>query len=158
MSDDNTPGATPVRRPAPPPPPGFRPVEAARPAPPPPPGFRPVQSEARQLAESDPFLARTAERVAGAVDTATDIGEGILSGGVNFVQGIAELPAIGFDAAFDTNTARAVTDFFEPARDFVQPEGTAGRVAADLTAFGAAFIPLAGWLSRGPRTAELVHA
>jgi hypothetical protein len=158
MSDDNTPGATPVRRPAPPPPPGFRPVEAARPAPPPPPGFRPVQSEARQLAESDPFLARTAERVAGAVDTATDIGEGILSGGVNFVQGIAELPAIGFDAAFDTNTARAVTDFFEPARDFVQPEGTAGRVAADLTAFGAAFIPLAGWLSRASQGARLAKA
>jgi hypothetical protein len=163
MADDTTPAAAPAPRPAPPLPSGFRPVEtpaapAPRPAPPLPSGFRPVESEARRLVEGDSFLSRTADRVAGAVDVATDIGEGILSGGVNFVQGIAELPAIGFDAAFDTNTARAVTDFFEPARDFVQPEGTAGRVAADLTTFGAAFIPLAGWLSRASQSARLAKA
>ena len=118
----------------------------------------PTTSAARQLMESDSALARTAERVAGAVDTATDIGEGILSGCVNFVQGIAELPAIGFDAAFDTNTARAVSTFFEPIQEFVQPEGTAGRVAADLTAFGATFIPVAGWLSRASQGARLARA
>ena len=118
----------------------------------------PTTSAARELAESDPFLARTAERVAGAVDVATDIGEGILSGGVNFVQGLAELPAIGFDAAFDTNTARAVSNFFEPIQEFVQPEGTAGRVAADLTSFGATFIPFAGWLSRASQAARLAKA
>jgi hypothetical protein len=118
----------------------------------------PTTSAARELAESDPFLARTAERVAGAVDVATDIGEGILSGGVNFVQGLAELPAIGFDAAFDTNTSRAVSNFFEPIQEFVQPEGTAGRVAADLTSFGATFIPFAGWLSRASQAARLAKA
>ena len=101
------------------------------------------------------FLSRTADRVAGAVDTATDIGEGILSGGLSFVEGVAQLPAIGFDAAFDTNTSRAVSNFFEPIQDFVAPETTAGRVTADLTAFGATFIPFAGWLSRASRAAQL---
>jgi hypothetical protein len=115
----------------------------------------PPTSAARQLVENDSALARTAERVAGAVDVATDIGEGIISGGVNLVQGLAELPAIGFDAAFDTNTANAVSNFFEPIQDFVGPEGTAGRVAADITTFGATFIPFAGWLSRASRAARL---
>jgi hypothetical protein len=118
----------------------------------------PPASAARQLVESDSALARTAERVAGAVDTATDIGQGIISGGVNFVQGLAELPAIGFDAAFDTNTASAVSNFFEPIQEFVAPETTAGRVTADLTTFGAAFIPFAGWLSRASRSARLAKA
>jgi hypothetical protein len=115
----------------------------------------PPASAARELVENDSALARTAARVAGAVDVATDIGEGIISGGVNFIQGLAELPAIGFDAAFDTNTASAVSGFFEPIQEFVAPEGTAGRVAADLTTFGATFIPFAGWLSRASRAARL---
>jgi len=121
------------------------------------PAFAPP-SAARQLVENDSALARTAERVAGAVDVATDIGEGIISGVVNLAQGIAELPAIGFDAAFDTNTAGAVSNFFEPIQDFVGPEGTAGRVTADLTTFGASFIPFAGWLSRAGRAARLAKA
>jgi hypothetical protein len=103
----------------------------------------------------DTFLSRTADRVSSAVDTASDIGEGIISGAFSFAEGVTQLPAIGFDAAFDTNTSRAVSDFFKPIQAGVQPEGTAGRVAADLTAFGATFIPFAGWLSRASRAAQL---
>jgi hypothetical protein len=118
------------------------------------PAFEPP-SAARQLVENDSALARTAERVAGAVDVATDIGEGIISGGFSFAEGLAQLPAIGFDAAFNTNTSRAVSNFFEPIQEFVGPERAAGRVAADLTAFGVTFIPFAGWLSRASRAAQL---
>jgi hypothetical protein len=121
------------------------------------PQFAP-RTEAQRLAEEDPFLARTAQRVAGAVDTVTDIGEGILSGGVNFAQGLAELPAIGFDAAFGTNSSRAVRDFFAPVQEFAAPETTAGRVAADLTAYGVTFVPIAGWLSRAAQGARLAKA
>jgi len=92
------------------------------------------------------------------VDVATDIGEGILSGGVSFAQGLAELPAIGFDFAFDTNTARGVSDLFKPIQAAAQPEGTAGRVAADITAFGATFLPFAGWLSRAAQGARALKA
>jgi len=118
----------------------------------------PTVDAAKEMPESDSLMARTAERVAGAVDVATDIGEGILSGATSFAQGLAELPAIGFDLAFDTNTAGAVSDFFKPIQEGVQPEGTAGKVAADLTGFGATFIPFAGWLSRASQGARLARA
>ena len=151
MADENIPA----------PPPGFRPVQAPSAAAPPP-GFRPVGDTPGAAApapgENDSFLTRTADRVAGAVDVATDIGEGILSGGVSFAQGLAELPAIGFDFAFDTNTARGVSDLFKPIQAAAQPEGTAGRVAADITAFGATFLPFAGWLSRAAQGARALKA
>jgi hypothetical protein len=118
----------------------------------------PTTSAARELAESDPFLARTSERVAKAVDNATDISKGVLSGGVSVVEGLATLPTIAFDTVFDTNSTRAVTDFFAPIQDTIGPQGTAGRVTADLTAFGAGFIPLAGWLSRASQASRLAKA
>lgn len=113
-------------------------------------------------APNNPFMAAptvsVADRVSAAVDTASDIGEGIRSGAVNFAQGLAELPAIGFDIAFDTNTAGAVSDFFQPIQDAVRPEGVAGAVTADLTTFGIGFIPVAGWLSRAAQGARLARA
>jgi hypothetical protein len=118
----------------------------------------PTVSAARQLVADDAFLARTANRVAGAVDTATDISKGVLSGGVTAVEGLATLPTIALDAVFDTDATRAVTNFFEPIQDVIGPQGTAGRVTADLTAFGAGFIPLAGWLSRASRASRLAQA
>lgn len=88
-------------------------------------------------------------------DTFEDIGKGIYSGIVSVPQGIAELGALGLDAAFDTNTSRAVTEAFEA----IKPElDTAGQVTEDLVAFGAGFIPIAGWLGRAGQAAKLAKA
>ena len=84
-------------------------------------------------------------------DTFEDIGKGIYSGIVSVPQGIVELGALGVDAALDTNTSRAVTKAFE----YIKPElGTAGEVTEDLVAFGAGFIPIAGWLGKAGQAAK----
>lgn len=88
-------------------------------------------------------------------DTFEDIGKGIYSGIVSVPQGIAELGALGIDALFDTNSSRTVTDAFE----YIKPElGTAGEVTEDLVAFGAGFIPIAGWLGKAGQAAKAVNA
>lgn len=85
-------------------------------------------------------------------DVAEDIGKGIYSGIVSVPQGIAELGALGLDAALDTNTSRAVTKAFE----YIKPDelGTAGEVTEDIVAFGAGFIPIAGWLGKAGQAAK----
>jgi hypothetical protein len=88
-------------------------------------------------------------------DTFEDIGKGIYSGVVSVPQGIAELGALGIDAALDTNLSRGVTDAFE----YIKPElGTAGEVTEDLVAFGAGFIPIAGWLGKAGQAAKAANA
>lgn len=88
-------------------------------------------------------------------DTFEDIGKGIYSGIVSVPQGIAELGALGIDAALDTNLSRGVTDAFE----YIKPElGTAGEVTEDLVAFGAGFIPIAGWLGKAGQAAKAANA
>jgi hypothetical protein len=84
-------------------------------------------------------------------DTFEDIGKGIYSGIVSVPQGIVELGALGVDAALDTNTSKTVTDAFE----YIKPElGTAGEVTEDIVAFGAGFIPIAGWLGKAGQAAK----
>lgn len=91
----------------------------------------------------------------GTKDTFLDIGKGMASGIVSVPQGIAELGALGIDAALDTNLSRGVTDAFE----YIKPElGTAGEVTEDLVAFGAGFIPIAGWLGKAGQAAKAANA
>ena len=85
-------------------------------------------------------------------DVAEDIGKGIYSGIVSVPQGISELAALAIDGAFNTNTSRAVTEAFEA----IKPElDGAGEFTEDLVAFGAGFIPIAGWLGRAGQAAKI---
>ena len=88
-------------------------------------------------------------------DVAEDIGKGIYSGVVSVPQGIAEAAAIGIDIVLDSDTASSVTEAFE----YIKPElGTAGAVTEDLVAFGAGFIPIAGWLGKAGQAAKAMNA
>lgn len=103
-------------------------------------------------------LAVAPSRTPSRTETVSDIGKGIQYGVASTAQGLAELPATGFDIAFGTNTVRGVDAVFAPLREQIRPETTAGNVAADLTAFGAAFVPFAGWLSRAGQVARGTRA
>tara|TARA_R110001606_G_scaffold340265_1_gene488457 strand:- start:203 stop:4612 length:4410 start_codon:yes stop_codon:yes gene_type:complete len=88
-------------------------------------------------------------------DVAEDIGKGMYSGVVSVPQGIAEAAAIGIDLVLDSDTASTVTEAFE----YIKPElGTAGAVTEDLVAFGAGFIPIAGWLGKAGQAAKAVNS
>ena len=83
-----------------------------------------------------------------------DIGRGIVTAPVSFVQGLTELGAIGLDTAFGTNATRSVTDTFENLKEGIEPRGNAGKVAEELLVFGAGFVPIAGWLGRASAVAR----
>lgn len=85
-----------------------------------------------------------------------DIGRGVVAAPFSFVQGIAELGALGLDSAFDTDTSREVTDFFEGIKDAVgaTPQRGAGKVTEELLSFGLGFVPIAGWLNRANLAAK----
>jgi hypothetical protein len=87
---------------------------------------------------------------------ASDIARGVGAGLVGVGQGIAELGALGLDAALDTDYSRATTDFFVGAKEGLglDPETTAGKAAEAISNFGFAFIPVAGWLGRAGRAAQ----
>ena len=91
---------------------------------------------------------------------ASDIARGAGAGVVSLIQGLGELGALGVDAAADTDYSEAVTDFFVGAKDTLglTPETTAGRAAESITNFGAAFIPIAGWLGRAGQAARGAQA
>jgi len=88
--------------------------------------------------------------------TMADIGQGIGAGLVSLPQALSEIAAAGIDIAFDTNTSRSTTDFFEDAKETLNltPEGTAGKVAEGITTFGVGAIPGIGWLSRAYTVAK----
>ena len=83
-----------------------------------------------------------------------DIGRGVVTAPVSFVQGLTELGAIGLDTAFGTNATRNVTDAFETFKEDIAPRGNAGKIAEELLVFGAGFIPIAGWLGRASAVAK----
>ena len=146
------------------PPPGFQPIQAQSSIPAPPPGFSPVEAQPAPppgfspvAEEEQTWLGWAADKALGAADVATDIGEGIIAAPITLIQGIAELPAIGFDMAFGTNTAKGVSSFFKPIHDYVAPEGAAGKVVEDMMAFGLGFVPFVGWLGRAGQVARGVR-
>jgi len=90
------------------------------------------------------------------VGTFSDIAQGVGAGAVGLVQGIAETGAAITDFAFDTNTSQSVTKGFESTKDYLglTPETTAGQTAEALTTFGAALIPVIGWVGRASQVAR----
>jgi len=86
----------------------------------------------------------------------TDISKGVFSGLINVPTGILQLGTLGIDAAFDTNTTRAVTEASNYVKDVtgLRPTGTAGQVAEGITTFASAFIPVVGWLGRASTVAR----
>lgn len=85
------------------------------------------------------------------------VGRGILTAPVSVGQGLVELGALGLDAAFDTNTSRGVTDFFEGIKANIKPDSVAGNVTEEVVAFGLGFIPIAGWLGRAGQAAKVAQ-
>ena len=90
------------------------------------------------------------------VSTFSDIAQGVGAGFVGLPQGIAETGAAIVDSIADTNTSREVTSAFETAKDFLglTPETTAGKTAESITTFGAALIPVIGWVGRASSVAR----
>jgi len=86
----------------------------------------------------------------------TDIARGAGAGLINLPTGVLQLGTLGIDAAFDTNTTRAVTEASNYVKDVtgLRPTGTAGQVAEGITTFASAFIPVVGWLGRASTVAR----
>ena len=82
------------------------------------------------------------------------VGRGIVTAPVSLAQGVMELGAIGLDSAFDTDTLRATTDFFEGIKDYTQSDRALGRATEEIVGFGLGFIPIAGWLGRASHVAR----
>ena len=82
------------------------------------------------------------------------VGRGIVTAPISLAQGLVELGALGLDSAFDTNTLRPVSDWFEDVKEGIAPEGTAGRITEEVVGFGLGFIPIAGWLGRASHVAK----
>ena len=86
----------------------------------------------------------------------SDVAQGVGAGLIGLPQGIAETGAAIVDSIADTNTSREVTSAFETAKDFLglTPETTAGKTAESITTFGAALIPVIGWVGRASSVAR----
>ena len=101
-------------------------------------------------------LESSSDEDGGVISTTSDIAQGIGAGLVGAVQGIAETGAAAADVVFDTDTSRSVTKGFESAKEYLglTPETTAGQTAETLTTFGAALIPVIGWVGRASSAAR----
>ena len=82
------------------------------------------------------------------------VGRGIVTAPISLAQGLVELGAIGLDSAFDTNTLRPVSDWFDEVKEGIEPTGNAGKIAEEVVGFGLGFIPIAGWLGRASHVAK----
>lgn len=107
-------------------------------------------------AEGRGVVGRVADFAGDAVSVMSEVGKGIGAGAVGIPQGIAELGAAGIDVAFDTDTSRGTTEFFESAKERLglDPTTATGKAVEGITNFGLAFIPVAGWLGRAGQAAK----
>jgi|9_EtaG_2_1085328.scaffolds.fasta_scaffold02499_1 hypothetical protein len=103
-----------------------------------------------------PVLASQKEEEEEEVSVFGDIAQGVGAGAVGLVQGIAETGAALTDLAFDTDTSESVTQGFEAAKEYLgfTPETVAGQTAEAITTFGAALIPVIGWVGRASQVAR----
>jgi hypothetical protein len=105
--------------------------------------------------EDKSFLESAADT---AVTAGSEFGRAIPSAVISLAQGITEFGAAGLDAAFGTNTSRAVTDNFEYVKSYVKPQTAGGEIFEDVLAFGLGFVPVAGWLGRANAAAKAANA
>lgn len=92
--------------------------------------------------------------------TFVDVAQGVGSGLLGIPQGVLETGTAIFDYVFDTDSTRSVTNFFEDTRDYLglQPDSALGETVEGITTFGAALIPVVGWVSRASTVARGVTA
>jgi hypothetical protein len=98
--------------------------------------------------------ARESAAAAGDEGAIESVGRGIVTAPISLAQGVLELGAIGLDAAFDTNTLRPTTEFFEGIKEDIKPERALGQATEEIVGFGLGFIPIAGWLGRAGHVAR----
>ena len=90
-------------------------------------------------------------------DTAVgEIGEGIVSGGIGILEGVAGLGAAAVDIVADTNYGDKVTELAESARDTLglDPEGFLGKGAEIVTQFVVPGIGVASKVGKAAMTAR----
>lgn len=102
----------------------------------------------KEPAQSEGAISRT-------LRVGREVGHGIITAPITMLQGLAELGASGLDLALDTNTSRPTTEFFNTINRYVAPETLTGKVANEITAFGAAFLIPAGWLNVASKAAKV---
>jgi len=107
-----------------------------------------------QIEEDVSLFERARRTGASSLEFGEQVGRGILTAPISVGQGLVELGALGLDAAFDSNTSRSVTDFFEGIKANIKPDSVAGNVTEEVVAFGLGFVPIAGWLGRAGQAAK----
>ena len=85
-----------------------------------------------------------------------DIAEGVGAGVIDAGEGLLSVATLSIDSVLDTDFTTGLQEGFDAATSYLglEPTGTAGEVARNITNFTAAFIPVAGWLGRAGQVAR----
>ncbi len=85
-----------------------------------------------------------------------DIAEGVGAGIIDAGEGLLSVATLSIDSVLDTDFTTGLQEGFDAATSYLglEPTGTAGEVARNITNFTAAFIPVAGWLGRAGQVAR----
>ena len=85
-----------------------------------------------------------------------DIAEGVGAGFIDAGEGLLSVATLSIDSVLDTDFTTTFQDGFDATTSYLglEPTGTAGEVARNITNFTAAFIPVAGWLGRAGQVAR----
>ena len=113
-------------------------------------GFTLKKKEDKSLVEKGLDIA------AGTVDTFTDLGKGAVSGAIGIPQGLAETVSIGIDAVLQTNLSNRIERGSDRLREVIGVDDLqgAGKLSEGVVTFGAAAIPIVGWLGRASHIAK----
>ena len=87
----------------------------------------------------------------------TEAGEGVASGAIGILQGLAETATLVPDLIFDTNYGSAVTKFANDLRDAggIDPAGAVGKITEAVVQFGIPGITAANVVSKAGRVARI---
>ena len=87
----------------------------------------------------------------------TEAGEGVVSGAIGIVQGLAETVSLVPDLIFDTNYGSSVTKFANDLRDAggIDPAGAVGKITEAVVQFGIPGITAANIVSKAGRVARI---
>ena len=87
----------------------------------------------------------------------TEAGEGVVSGAIGIVQGLAETVSLVPDLIFDTNYGSSVTKFANDLRDAggIDPAGAVGKITEAVVQFGIPGITAANIVSKAGRVARV---
>ena len=87
----------------------------------------------------------------------TEAGEGVVSGGIGIIQGLAETVSLIPDLTLGTNFGKSVTDFANELRNKggIDPAGVVGKVTEAVVQFGIPGITAANIVSKAGRVARI---